>query len=251
MKKFFLSIYSGYIRFFCFPAASYVIRRRARKIADSFSGRVVDIGAGEQPYRNEFRNVNPYLVHNSPSYYLTYYSSLPDNRTDYWADRFEDVNIPDQSLDGALCFQVLNVVEDPAAFFVHVFRKLKPGGKLLLSTDTSYPKWHVSDYFRFTDAGIRMLAEKAGFRVVSVESNGGYALTEYLFFTRFMKDYPKLLFSSFRLLSIVGLLCMIPVIMAFPLTWLAGAVSSVLAVSERKSFSDSSGVTLMAEKPVL
>ena len=73
--------------------------------------------------------------------------------------------------------EVLEHLAEPAVAVGECYRALQPGGMLAITTPQY---WHVhghpSDYYRYTDAGLRYLCERAGFTVVDCWSRGGPAL---------------------------------------------------------------------------
>ena len=84
-----------------------------------------------------------------------------------------DIPVPDESVDGIICHQVLEHVTDPARVVGELYRVLRPGGRLLLSTPFLHPIHEdgpVKDYFRYTERGLRELLKD--FREVDIESAG-------------------------------------------------------------------------------
>lgn len=73
--------------------------------------------------------------------------------------------------------EVLEHLAEPAVAVEECYRALQPGGMLAITTPQY---WHVhghpSDYYRYTDVGLRYLCERAGFTVVDCWSRGGPAL---------------------------------------------------------------------------
>jgi ubiquinone/menaquinone biosynthesis C-methylase UbiE len=100
--------------------------------------------------------------------------------------------VPDSSMDGVACFQVLSVIDKPEAFFKEINRVLKPGGKLILTTDFIYPVWSKEDRYRHTAYNLEQLALTNGFHKTSVESFGGFGSTAYALFMRYMRSFPEI-----------------------------------------------------------
>lgn len=152
-----------------------------RKAAATYAtGRLIDIGCGTKPLKNMFA---PYveehvgLDHNEMFH-------QKDN-VDIFADAYS-IPVPDGSFDTVLCTDVLEHLEEPQKAVDEMYRVLSSanmskngnGGCAILSTPFV---WHLHeqprDFYRYTKFGLRHLAEKAGFKVVSIQPTGGFCLT--------------------------------------------------------------------------
>lgn len=135
----------------------------------SCRGRVLDVGAGESPWRDllpagvEYVGVDAdssceFGMRRQPG--VTYYDG---NRLPY----------EDGSFDYVLCTEVLEHVSDPMAFLCDLKRVLRQGGTLILTVPWSARLHHLPhDYSRFTRFGLASLFETAGFTGVSIEERG-------------------------------------------------------------------------------
>jgi SAM-dependent methyltransferase len=155
-------------------------------------GRWLDIGAGDQPYKKYFAGADEYLTTNTKRHYKTGDVDQLEKTTSYWIEDGKVLPLAGNSLDGVACFQVLSVIDKPEEFFKEINRVLKPGGKLLLTTDFLYPAWSKEDRFRHTAFNLKQLSESNGFRVERIESFGGFCSTVYELFMRFMRSFPEI-----------------------------------------------------------
>ena len=105
-------------------------------------GRVLDFGAGTQPYR-----------------------SLVEG--EYIAFERGDAYEPEYGrADAVMCNQVLQYAHRPLEMLVVMRHMLKPGGALVLTYPTSWTEIESNDFWRFTKAGMEYLLNSAGFRIV-------------------------------------------------------------------------------------
>jgi SAM-dependent methyltransferase len=80
-----------------------------------------------------------------------------------WGDRFS----------GVLCSEVLEHVSRPWIAVPEIARVVRPGGWIVVTTLlTFHIHGYPSDYWRFTDQGLRLLLEDAGFVDVVTEYGG-------------------------------------------------------------------------------
>ena len=85
------------------------------------------------------------------------------------------IPVEDDRYDLVLCSQVLEHIPEPRAVLTELFRILKPGGELWLSTPLFFAEHEIPyDYYRYTQYGLRHLLELAGFQVQKVEWLEGY-----------------------------------------------------------------------------
>jgi SAM-dependent methyltransferase len=76
--------------------------------------------------------------------------------------------------DLVLCTEVIEHVPEPQEVFREAARVLRPAGILVLTTPQTNPLHEVPhDYYRFTRYGLMYLAERAGLRIVTIETLGG------------------------------------------------------------------------------
>lgn len=123
--------------------------------------RLLDIGAGECPYRKYFSQVE-------------YRSQDIKQNSKGLIDYVGEIGGVKGKFDYILCTQVLEHLKQPEKAFKEFKRLLKPGGRLFLTTNFMYQiHMEPNDYYRFTEYGLRYLGEMSGFKVERVKAHGG------------------------------------------------------------------------------
>ena len=140
----------------------FLVEQR-KKIVDH--SRVLDAGAGEQPYKRIFDGLN-YESTDMPG---GFYKKKHDFECE-----LHDIPKPNDHYDVVVLTQVLEHVPDPQATLSEIYRVLKPNGKLLISVPLNGPlhgePWH---FFQFTHYGLNQLALNTGFHITEIEKVGG------------------------------------------------------------------------------
>ena len=144
--------------------ATHLIERSIALLAHELKGALLDVGCGQQPYRNYFGHIENHRA------------------CDFDADR-DDVDfacpahkipLPDESLDSILCTEVLEHVPDPLAVWREFNRLLRPGGKVLLTTPMYWPPHELPyDFYRYPEHGLRRLITESGFELLAIIPRGG------------------------------------------------------------------------------
>ncbi|NQT30395.1 MAG: class I SAM-dependent methyltransferase [Candidatus Saganbacteria bacterium] len=132
---------------------------------------LLDAGAGNQPYRKLFSQAN----YESCDYQVVLEESnqATDIPQTFHCD-LENIPKPDNTYDAIICNQVLEHVKRPQKVVSEMFRVLRPGGKLFLTTpQCSGLHMPPHNYFNFLEFGLRFLFEQAGFEIVSIKPLGG------------------------------------------------------------------------------
>jgi len=133
------------------------------------SGRLVDLGCGNVPFYEAYKNdveenicVDwPNTLHANP--YL-----------DCECDLTQPLPFRDGEFDTIVLSDVLEHIPVPEQFWREMSRILSPGGKLLMNVPFYY--WlheQPHDYYRYTEHALRRFAERAGFKVLVLETLGG------------------------------------------------------------------------------
>ena len=206
--------------------ANDALAREVAELARGLTGTtVIDVGCGQSPYRPLVAHFQRYVGLDAPG--------NPDSgeRPDVLADA-GDLPLRSASADLVLCTEVIEHVTDPVRVLFEAQRVLRPGGSLILSAPFT---WHVHDephdYWRFTEFGLRVLCERAGFRIDTVR-----ATTRYFGAMQQSRAY-WLYFVSGRFRPLTR-----------PFVWLLQAVAVLAAPLDRNTRMTSNYVVL-ARKP--
>jgi SAM-dependent methyltransferase len=225
----------------------YVPNRYARwdiqRDGARLSGRVLDLGCGNQPYRPYLPQVHQYVGLDYPP---TQASMEVVVQPEVFGNA-RDLPFADASFDGVLCSQVLEHVDRPEDVISELGRVLKPGGTGLISVPFFY-NLHMEphDYFRFTPYGIKGMLERNGLLVREIRSQGGIG-------TLLVQMLQNWLFSELsrfaRRHRILGML----LVLASPFFLLFSVVNNLWAMAlDRLNFNDlrfAPNLWVVAEKP--
>jgi SAM-dependent methyltransferase len=118
-------------------------------------GRVLDFGAGQQPYR-----------------------ALVDG--EYVPCEKDWFHIPGV-FDTVMCNQVLQYVENPRLALKLFHTLLSYGGHLVMTYPTNWDEVEASDFWRFTQAGMAELLRETGFQIVKHERRAEVVLGNFKF----------------------------------------------------------------------
>lgn len=148
-----------------------------KKHLSKIKGVVLDVGCGQMPYKEL---ILPYCS----SYFgidnlnLNYTNIKPDIIADALS-----IPIADQSVDTIVSFQVMEHLTEPQQFLQECFRALKKDGHMLITTPFMWGEHDTpNDFYRYTQFGLKYLAEKVGFTVLSINADTGFWTTHILRF---------------------------------------------------------------------
>ncbi|MBL7159606.1 methyltransferase domain-containing protein [Candidatus Microgenomates bacterium] len=133
---------------------------------DKKGKKLLDIGAGNSPYKKYFKKLS----------YFTQDIKQNQNKTiDYIGNLDKGLKmIKKESFDYILCTQVLEHLKNPQKTFQEFYRILKPKGKVFLTTNFIYQIHMIpNDYYRFTKYGLEYLGKSNGFTIEHLKPHGG------------------------------------------------------------------------------
>jgi SAM-dependent methyltransferase len=123
---------------------------------------ILDVGAGDAPYRELFDGLQYVTCDWAESPYR------PPIPPDIVAPA-HDIPVNASSFDAVVCTQVLEHVAEPWLVLEEFHRVIRPGGRLWLTTPLV---WFLHeephDYYRYTSHGLRYLLARAGFEAIEV-----------------------------------------------------------------------------------
>lgn len=133
-------------------------------------GNVLDVGAGESPWREwlpadviyygiDIGNASDFGMHAGRKD-ITYYDG-------------DIMPFDDSAFDGAICIEVLEHARNPELCLSEIARVLKERSPVLLSVPWSARRHHVPhDYHRFTRERLEILFKASGFEDIDIKERG-------------------------------------------------------------------------------
>jgi SAM-dependent methyltransferase len=146
------------------------IVKQLRPALAAMNGRVLDVGAGESPWREwlpadaayhgiDIGHAADFGMH-AGRQDITYYDGTV-------------MPFDDAAFDGAICIEVLEHARDPELCLSEIARVLKDRAPVLLSVPWSARRHHVPhDYHRFTRERLDMLFRDSGFEDIEISERG-------------------------------------------------------------------------------
>jgi SAM-dependent methyltransferase len=166
---------------------------------------ILDIGGEKKSRKGQF-NINDYAEK------VFYLNIDPETKPDFLSDAAE-IPVKNNHFNVVVCSQLLEHVIDPIKVLKEIFRVLKPGGKLLLSTPFLY-RIHPDpiDYARYTDFYWHTNLSQIGFKKIKVESHGYFfSVLANMFKTAAKESQKKQILISLLPTLIAGLLTQLAV----------------------------------------
>ncbi len=142
-------------------------RRRAPAALSAFSGRLLDVGAGDRWVEHSLPSGTHYVALDFPPTGRELYGASPNVFADARALPFSD-----STFDGVVCLDVIEHVVDPRLVLAEIARVLKPGTKAWLSMPFLYPLHDAPfDFQRYTEFGLRRDIAHAGLEVTDLRGS--------------------------------------------------------------------------------
>lgn len=159
-----------------FPAKYYLLQDITTLVRKySFKGSVIDIGCGEKPYKQYFRETENYTGIDYSDYSKN--PEFSSEKPDYFFKRSysKDYLLPfkDHSFNHAVAFQVLEHHPSPETMIKEMVRITANEGFILLSFPFIWPLHEEpNDYYRFTEYLIADLLKKDNCEIVTTKRQG-------------------------------------------------------------------------------
>jgi len=141
-----------------------------RPAMGKLKGRVLDVGAGQSPWKEWLSPDAMYVgldIENAGEFGM----SQEREGITYYDGR--SIPFADSSFDAVMCIEVLEHAEDPDALVAEISRCLRHGGTLLLTVPWSARRHHIPhDYHRFTRERLERLLVSHEFGSVQIFERG-------------------------------------------------------------------------------
>ncbi len=158
--------------------------------------KVLDVGGRIQPYR--------VLLDDRCSQYVAV-----DLRSTPLVDvigKAEKLPFADGQFDLVVCTQVLEYIRSPRIVIDEIYRSLKPGGSLLLSVPSVFPRDSEEEYWRFLPCALRDLL--SGFSSIDLAAEGnsvvGFLRTVNVCLTTFAKPAAVARLLAFTIVPVLN-----------------------------------------------
>lgn len=146
------------------------IARYLRPALKNLAGAVLDVGAGQSPWRDWLPNTATYQGIDI-SYAADF--GMQPRVDDVIYYKGAQMPLADNAYDAVLCIEVLEHAQDPALLLFEIFRVMNSDAVLLLTVPWSARRHHIPhDYRRFTREGLALLLGQAGFDSVDIIERG-------------------------------------------------------------------------------
>jgi SAM-dependent methyltransferase len=133
-------------------------------------GSVLDVGAGQSPWRAWLPDTTTYQgvdVEYASQFGM---ASHPPDVTYYDGRR---IPFEEAQFDNAMCIEVLEHSDDPNGLLREIARVLRPDARLVLTVPWSARRHHLPhDYHRFSRDALELMFSAAGFSRIAIQERG-------------------------------------------------------------------------------
>lgn len=198
------------------------------KNLESIKGRVIDLGCGTSPYKQDILKVADAYIG------VDWKNSFHDQtHVSVFANLCKGFPFKDGHADTVVAFQVMEHLPEPSLFLSECYRILKRGGSLFITVPFM---WHIHeephDYFRYTRYGLEHLLRKSGFVDIGIEANTGFWQMWFLKFNYHTTRFARGPFKYFWL----------------PIWWLGQVISPILDRYDKHP-QETASYTVLGKKP--
>lgn len=140
-----------------------------------FTGKILDIGCGEKPYKSLFTRAKYYngIDYSNYSQNKQFIQEKPDYFFDETYSKTLVLPFSANTFDQIVCFQVLEHHKDPQKLIDEAFRITKKGGMILMSFPLLWGLHEEPhDYFRITHYGIKELLKNHKHSILKLYKQG-------------------------------------------------------------------------------
>ena len=146
------------------------IARYLRPALSGLTGAVLDVGAGQSPWRGWLPTTTSYQGLDI-GYATDFGMLLAVKDVIYYAG--SKMPLADNTYDAVLCIEVLEHAQDPRLLLSEIRRVMRGNATLLLTVPWSTRRHHIPhDYFRFTREGLALLLGEIGFESIEIFERG-------------------------------------------------------------------------------
>jgi SAM-dependent methyltransferase len=164
---------------------------------------VLDVGAGQAPYRNLFAHTQ----YETADFEMVDKVYAPST---YVCD-LKEIPVEDARFDYIIFNQVMEHLPEPKAVLIEIHRVLKPNGKMIFSAPLFYEEHEQPyDFYRYTQFGVKYLMESVGFTVVRLDWLEGYFSTIGYQLDRMARYLP---YNSYQLVPGVISYILVPIML--------------------------------------
>lgn len=156
--------------------AAHLLNRDLGEHLPKLTGRVLDVGCGDQPYRPLLRSAQEYVGADL----------APGPTVDVVVKRGAPWPFPDERFDGLLMTQVMEYVDDVSTVVSEMRRVLKPGGTAVVSFPFLYNEHGPNDVLRLSAHAAGSVF--VGFEPVVVKRQGAIGSTLGTLFLNWLNE---------------------------------------------------------------